>query len=64
MKNIRILSENFNFLMVRFSVYLNSLVFVMDNILFIFGVQSIQQESHVKVHILALTKHLGPVVQS
>ena len=50
--------------MVRFSVYLNSLVFVMDNILFIFGVQNIQQESHVKVHILALTKHLDPVVQS
>ena len=29
MKNIRILSENFHVLMVKFSVYLNKLVFVM-----------------------------------
>ena len=29
MKNIRILSENFHFLMVKFSVYLNRRVFVM-----------------------------------
>ena len=30
MKNIRILSENFQFLVVKFSVYLNRLVFVMN----------------------------------
>ena len=30
MKNIRILSENFQFLVVKFSIYLNRRVFVMN----------------------------------
>ena len=32
MKNIRLLSENFHFLMVKFTVYLNRHVFVMGNV--------------------------------
>ena len=38
MKNIRIFSENFHFLVVKFSVYLNRRVFVMDCL---FSVRSI-----------------------
>ena len=44
MKNIRILSENFQFLVVKFSIYLNSRVFVMSCVAFIchylFGISS------------------------
>ena len=32
MKNSRILSENFKFLVVKFSIYLNWRVFVMENV--------------------------------
>ena len=40
MKNIRILSENFQFWVVKFSIYLNGRVFVMmtEHIIFVFWI--------------------------
>ena len=71
MKNIRILSENFHFLMVKFTVYLNRLVFIMKASAFrarikknhhklIIGCalyQFIGHENHKSVHIKCIYRH-------
>ena len=55
MRNTRIfLSENFHFLVVKFSIYLNRHVFVMCNLKCLSG----------QVLVFQTLDHLGPVVQS